>query len=377
MGCTPGPYGPFATQAIAPRSSSGGDGEGEGPNYLRTLHTVSVAPAGRTAGTPHHTDGPIRNTMPLPTDPTPPAPPDPAPDAPRPSPPGPTVGDLVAGYLAHTGILVRAGLAAAATLRWYRAQFAHLGRAGLLPMPAAALRTHHLAPIRLTNAFARAARRLTRWAVAEELLARDPFAKLAVPACGRRERTLTRPDLVKLLRACPRPLRLLLLVQLRTIARPGEIRNLTWDQLDLPARLIVLRKFKGQRARRDGARARPIALDAWVCRMLARLRAKAADPVCGRVFVATAGRPWTDNGFRCAVRRARDQAALGGAERVVAYHLRHTGATEAIRAGVSLKLLASMMGHTRTVTTERYTHMNAEDLVGGIDQMDRRRKRPA
>jgi integrase/recombinase XerC len=112
-----------------------------------------------------------------------------------------------------------------------------------------------------------------------------------------------------------------------------------------------------------------------VIRLLRNLHRKAADTSPdARVFFSTRGRPWTSNGVRCALRTARRRAGLDGdGERVVCYTLRHTGATDAIRAELPLKLLAEIMGHTRTTTTERYLHLDASDLVEAIDRLAARR----
>lgn len=279
---------------------------------------------------------------------------------------------LVDSFLAHVRLLVKAGVNEPTTLRWYSDQLAHLRQLGELP--ADALRTHHLAGIDLTNAFARALKRLFKWAAAEDLVPKDPFAKLAVPPCGARTRVLTRPELRRLYLLSSRAFRRLLFVQLRTLARPGEIRNLTWGQIDWTQRVIVLGKFKGQKKRRDQKKARPIPLSLPVLRLLKNLHRKSADRSPeARVFLAARGEPWTPNGVRCAMRTARRRAGLnGGGERVVCYTLRHTGATNAIRADVPLKLVAEIMGHARASTTERYLHLDTEDLVKAIDRVNGR-----
>lgn len=285
-----------------------------------------------------------------------------------------TVRHLVDSFLAHLGLLVRAGVNEQTTRTWYADQLRHLDH--LADFPAEALRTHHLATIELNNGFVRALKRLYRWGAAEDLVPKDPFAKLSIPPCGRRERVLTRGELARLYRASPRALRLLLMVQLRTIARPGEIRSLTWGQIDWDQRVIILVKFKGQKKRRDKAKARAIPLDLVVIRLLANLKRKSPDPSpAGRVFRSTRyGRPWTSNGVRCAMRVARVRAGLdlGDGERVVCYTLRHTGATTAIRKGLDLKHLAEVMGHARSSTTERYTHLNVADVVNSIDRINQR-----
>ena len=283
-----------------------------------------------------------------------------------------TVKHLVASFLTHLKLMVRAQVNAPGTLRWYTDQLAHLK--GLNSFPADALRTHHLASIDLTNAFTRALKRLYKWGASEELVPKDPFVKLIVPPCGRRERVLTRPELACLYLASPRAFRRLLFVQLRTIARPGEIRNLTWGQIDWANRVILLTEFKGKKRRKDKLKARPIPLDLVVLRLLANLHRRSPDKSPeGRVFWSPRGKPWTPNGVRCAMRRARLRAGLDdGGERVVCYSLRHTAATRAIRAEVPVKMVAEIMGHTRTSTTERYVHLDAGDLVQAIDRVSSR-----
>lgn len=289
-----------------------------------------------------------------------------------------TLRHLIDSFLSHLALLVRAGVNEPATLRWYSDQLAHLAPLG--SFPAEALRTHHLATIELTNGFTRALKRLYKWAADEDLVPKDPFAKLTIPPCGQRERVLSRSELCRLYLAASRPLRRLLFVQLRTLARPGEIRNLTWEQIEWAQRVIVLVKFKGKKRRRDKLKARAIGLPMIVVALLRNLHRKSPDPSpTGRVFLSPRyGRPWTANGVRCAMRRARRRAGLdGGDEPVVCYHLRHTAATNAIRAGESLKLVAEVMGHTRTSTTERYCHLNTADVVGTVDRLAARPRTPA
>ena len=283
-----------------------------------------------------------------------------------------TLRHLIDSFVAHTKLLVRAGVTEETTLRWYTDNLKPL--APLVEFPADSLRTHHLGTIELTNGFVRALKRLYKWGAEEDLVPKDPFGKLTIPPCGRRERVLTREELCRLYRACSRALRLMLFVQFHTIARPGEIRNLLWSQIDWDQRVIVLVSFKGKKRRKDKLKARMIPLPLPVVRVLKNLHRKSADPSpTGRVFIAPRGRPWTPNGVRCAMRRARKLAGLDdGDEPIVCYHLRHTGATEAIRRDVNLKLVAEVMGHARTATTERYLHLDTADLVGAIDRLSAR-----
>jgi integrase len=289
-----------------------------------------------------------------------------------------TLQDLIDGFLRELTVLVRAGSQEPATLRWYRDGFRHF--APLAELPADAVRTHHLAEIAMTNHVVRVIKRLYKWGVAEGTVAKDPFTRLSAPPCGQRERTVSRAELRRLYRAAPRAFRKLLFVQVRTLARPGEIRLLTWGQIDWARRVIVLEEFKGKKRRADKLRYRAIAIPKNVYRLLRNLHRKSPDPSpAGRVFISTRGaKPWSYNGVRCAMRTARVRAGLmDGEERVVCYTLRHTSATEAIRKDISLKRVAEVMGHARTTTTERYLHLKTDDLVETIDRLTARCSRVA
>jgi integrase len=293
-----------------------------------------------------------------------------------------TVGHLIDSFSNHLRILIRAGVNKPKTLTWHESQFKHL--APLRGIPADSLRTHHLSAIKLTNAFTRVLKRLYKWAADEDLVPRDPFRKLAVPPCGERTRVLTRSELRLLYRACSRALRRLLFVQLRTLARPGEIRELVWAQVNFERRAILLGDFKAKKKRRDKLRFRAIPLPMPVMRLLRNLQRKAKDKSPeGRVFASPRyGRPWTYNAVRCAMRVARKRAGLDGdEERVVCYTLRHTGATNAIRGEnggepMALKVLSEVLGHTRTTTTERYLHLDTTDLLEAIDRAAARTRKP-
>ena len=180
------------------------------------------------------------------------------------------------------------------------------------------------------------------------------------------------------MRAADRTFRRVLLFLRETMCRPQEARVIRWiDAVDVnsvsrrngsegrSSTAFSLPTAKGFERRRDQSAERIIPISPRLGRLLERLARKGVtltDPI----LKDSKGRPWTNNGVRCRFRRLRVRAGLAAdrrGERVVAYTLRHTGATAAAAAGVRDFRLAALLGHVSPRTTERYVHLRPADLI--------------
>jgi integrase len=256
------------------------------------------------------------------------------------------------------------GVCTSSTVEWYRSQLKKLGPVN--DRVAVELKPFEL-PAKLTHHFARAVKRLYSWAKENELIESDPMAKVKTPRCGARNRVLTSVEFRSMLRASQPRFRRFLIALSRTIARPGELRTLRWEQVDFGREVLVLHDFKSKELRRDRVQARYIPLDHCALKLFAWLK---RHRVSEYVFTSREGHEFTANALRCQMRALRKRAHLSErhGEKIVCYHLRHTAATKANRNGVGLKHLALLMGHTRVTTTERYTHLDLDDLKKSIAQ---------
>jgi integrase len=212
---------------------------------------------------------------------------------------------------------------------FYRCQLVAPG-ARRRPRPAAALALGDLVGTPHTSQFTRSVRCLYRWA----RLA-DPLDGITPPAEGRRERTLTAGERIRLLKKCGFELKRILWFLSKCGARPQELRELRWCEVHERERVIRLVKFKASDRRKDGVRVRLIPLPVEAARVLGYWRRKRQPAGAELVFANERGRPWTSAALRLAVARARRRARLdvGGGEQVVSYTLRHTFATEKATGG--------------------------------------------
>jgi integrase len=166
---------------------------------------------------------------------------------------------------------------------------------------------------------------------------------------------------------------------LETGARYGETTAITWADLDLDRKLVVLRAVN-TKARRE--RTIPL-LDG----MVNELRGLQAHHVAvlgrplrpsDRVFLTAKGCPWPRPSVN--LMRVFDRLLeSAGLDRVDAqgrkldiHALRHSAATRFARAGVPLQKAQKILGHSDpALTAQIYSHLEAEDLREAIGRIER------
>jgi len=205
------------------------------------------------------------------------------------------------------------------------------------------------------------------WAASRGLLgknARNPMANFTV-AGGNRRRPMTASEFRRVWgqsrngkktgawRTSGRRLREVLFFMKVSGARPKEIRDLQWTDIDTNLGIARLERHKTSKKTR---KARIIPLIAPVVRLLESLARR--DGAQGAVFKTTRGGPWARNSLAQKFKRLRDK--VGVPEDASLYGLRHRFGTRALLHGVDLKTLSNLMGHSRVQTTEHYLHTAEE-----------------
>lgn len=137
-----------------------------------------------------------------------------------------------------------------------------------------------------------------------------------------------------------------------TGARQGEIRNLTWREVDLERRMLLLEDSKTGR--------RPIFLNEPAMAVLASLPRVESNP---HVIVGDKrGEPY-QNLTRAWI-KVRGSAGLAD---VRLHDLRHTFASFGASESLSLPILGRLLGHRVPATTARYAHL-ANDPVRAANE---------
>jgi integrase/recombinase XerC len=92
----------------------------------------------------------------------------------------------------------------------------------------------------------------------------------------------------------------------------------------------------------------------------ARLKMSGVDDKRGALFINRKGRPISVPGIRWIISRYAKQSGLG--KNVHPHALRHSFATHLVSSGCDVRVVQEMLGHSSLSTTQRYTHINLENL---------------
>jgi integrase/recombinase XerC len=208
-----------------------------------------------------------------------------------------------------------------------------------------------------------AIRTFARWLRREGLVDQDPAALAATP---KREQTLPAhlsiEEMNRLLEMPDRgdPLgrrdQAILEVFYASGLRLSELVGLDLDDLNLNGRMVrVLGKGRKERIVPYGSRA--------ASALGAHLNGRGTG--AGALFANRRGGRLTVRSLHTIVRR---NAAISGITRRVSPHtLRHTFATHLLDAGADLRVIQELLGHSRLSTTQRYTHVGADQLMRVYD----------
>lgn len=199
----------------------------------------------------------------------------------------------------------------------------------------------------------------------------NPTHGVELPAVrGRRERIASAEEAAALIQALPAEERALWGTAFYAGLRLGELQALRWDDVDLAAGLIHVRRSWDPRAgaiepkSRAGRRTVPVpgALRDHL------VEHRIADPGRGLVFGRSADRPFNPTTIYARAERAWKKAGL---DSITPHEGRHTFASLMIAAGVNAKALSTYLGHSSIqITFDRYGHLMPGNEAAAVSLMD-------
>jgi integrase len=132
--------------------------------------------------------------------------------------------------------------------------------------------------------------------------------------------------------------------------RAIELTDLRWDQIDLSAGKIHIRRVK------NSAPSTHI-LDGKEIRALRRLK-KEQEPGSQFVFTSERGSPFTTSGFRKMLARLGEAAKIGFP--IHPHMLRHATGFKLANDGVDTRAIQDYLGHKSIANTVRYSRLSPE-----------------
>jgi len=186
-------------------------------------------------------------------------------------------------------------------------------------------------------------------------------------------RFLTFEETDRFLRASAPEWKAWLITALKTGLRVGELLALKWEDLDLVAGRVVVRRtlWHDQEGTPKGGRYREVPLSGDAVATLQAHR-HLRGPY---VFCETTGKRLNHNRVKAVVPRTCARAGL--AKRLTTHDLRHTFASHLVMRGVALKAVQELLGHATMEMTMRYAHLSPDVKRDAVQLLDRPWAQPA
>jgi integrase len=192
--------------------------------------------------------------------------------------------------------------------------------------------------------------RLVAWGWLEQSPLR-PKAVQMLPAPERKTDFFSWEEWGELVRRVPADVVPILRAALYTACRIGELTELRWEQVDLEERRvrIYMRKV---------GRTKVLMISRALHDLLSALP---KGTPAAYVFTRADGRPWDPQSVRAAFLRGKPRAGL------TVHSIRHTAASWLAIAGVPLRTIAAILGHSMIQMTFRYAHLSPEAVSDAVD----------
>jgi integrase len=206
---------------------------------------------------------------------------------------------------------------------------------------------------------------------------RDPTPWFDTSAPASRERRILTPAQIEaLLGELPERHRAMIAFAAYTGVRAGELRALTWSDIDLDARTARISKtYYRNRPQHSTKTAhdRSVPIPRHLAQILAEWHSRCPPSRAGLCFPSPGGGPLDLDTFRARVfKPALARAGLPADVRI--HDLRHTSASLYLQSGATLRVVMEIHGWRQLQTALRYLH-TTDSLVSAADRLSDQRDR--
>lgn len=177
---------------------------------------------------------------------------------------------------------------------------------------------------------------------------------------------LTFEEADQFMQAVPEHWQPLFFCALRTGMRKGELMALRWRDVDFQRRVVRVANsiYKGELHPTKSFKTREIRISTDLLRSLLPLRGNNSE----FVFPAGNGGPLHPKTINRPLNTANKNS---GVKRIRFHDLRHTFASHLVMAGVPVKVVQELLGHSDLSMTLRYTHLTPETRMEAIETLEK------
>lgn len=202
-------------------------------------------------------------------------------------------------------------------------------------------------------------RQIAQWALDEGITLTNPAQELTTTAKQKSERNIFSEDEIKRIKNSSLPAADIALILISCGCRPGELFKVP---------LVNCREdhfIGGSKTEAGKNRVIPIGPDGIAA--YKKIREKAISEKAKLLIDGYSGNKTSDNYADRDWKELMEDVKIQG---VTPYSCRHTFITRAIRSGVDLPTLEAIVGHVDRETTRIYTHLQAQDLVNAVQNVN-------
>ena len=186
----------------------------------------------------------------------------------------------------------------------------------------------------------------------------NPVSEVGLcPGEVRRDRWLTPAEDARLLPACPPWVQEFVVFDLNTGLRFGELAALTWADIDLQRKLLIVQKSKNKTKRTVPLNHAAMAI----------LKNRIRSTQTNLVFYSKRHKPYRESSVW---RVFKESATHAKVENIRLHDLRHTFATRLVQRGEDLYSVQRLLGHKTAASTQRYAHHCSESLRTVVEALD-------